>query len=137
MEIQKSGQLDEGWKYPVSKKTITSAFSGFEKLRCSFGSTNAAFQLDSRCSEPPAINGIVVAALRFSPSGTGILQIYPAQITFFGAVATTKFEKSVVPHLASWLQSRLVKPKAPVLGHEQIIVSWTGTDFEYAQVRYV
>ena len=137
MEIRKSGQLDEGWKYPVSKKTITSAFGNFEKLRCSFGSASALFRLDSRCTERPEINGIVVASPSVSRARTAILQIYPAQNAFFGGPASAKFESSVMPYLAKWLQSHLNKPETAVLGHEQSIVSWTGTEFQFVQVRYL
>ena len=137
MEIRKSGPLPEGWKYPVSKKTITFAFGNFEKLRCTFASANATFQLDSRCTERPVINGIVVATLSVSRARTAILQIYPAEIAFFGAPATAKFEQFVVPHLARWLQSQLDKPETAVLGHEQTIVSWNGSEFEYTQVRFL
>ena len=137
MEIRKSGPLAEGWKYPVSKKTITSAFAGFEKLRCTFASAHATFKLDSRCFEHPIINGIVVASLSVSRARTAILQVYPAQNTLFGEHATTRFEKSAVPHLANWLQLQLNKPKTAVIGHEQTIVSWNGSEFDYAQVRFL
>jgi hypothetical protein len=137
LEIRKSGPLDESWKYPVSKKIITSAFGNFGKLRCTFASARATFNLDSRCFERPVINGLVVASLSVSRARTALLQIYPAEIAFFGASATSRFEAFVVPHLAKWLQQQLKKPETAVLGHEQIIVSWNGSEFEYAQVRFL
>jgi len=137
MEMRRSVPLGERWRFPVGKKVVKSAFGGFNELSCYFGSLGWTFRLDTRCFEHPVINGSVIASLSVSRARTGILQIYPIPIAVFGNVASESFEKVVVPHLVNWLQAQMIKPETAVLGHEQIIVSWYGNKFDYAQVRFL
>jgi hypothetical protein len=134
MELRKGTGLEEGWRYPVRKKAIETAFESFEWLSCRFG--RGAFLLDSRCTERPAISGAVVASLSFSRMRKAILQVYPIEETVFSAGATKEFEQKVVPHLVGWLKGQLGKPETAILGHEQIVVSWDGMKFGYVQVTF-
>ena len=124
-------------RFPITKASIRENFGHFNALSCYFGNLNAEFRFDSRCNHRPALTGPVVASLSFSRARSAILQLYSIAADAYPPEAVHQFQTDVISRLKFWLEQQIAKPETAVLGAEQLIVCWNGTEHDLLAVRFL
>ena len=133
----KSVGLPKTRRFCISKAALKRTFGDIESLSVHMGDLGQTFKFDERCYQHPRLSGSVVASLSVSREATAILQFYAVPVGSYAPPAVVDFRDRVLLRLRNWLLSRLHRPQTAVLGHEQRIVEWTGTEHREHDVRYL
>ncbi len=124
-------------RFCASRAELKRTFGDIEPLSVHMGDLGPTFKFDGRCYERPRLDGPVVASLSVSREMTAMLQLYAVPVDEYGSSAVGEFKERVLPRLRSWLVSQLRRPQTAVLGHEERIVEWTGTEHREHDLRYL
>jgi hypothetical protein len=124
-------------RFSTSKAALKRAFADVDDLSVHMGSLGRVFKFDSRCSHRPVLTGSVVASLSVSRAPTAILQIYPAPASSLGSAARAAFEQQTLPRMRRWLLEQLAKPTTAILGYEELVIEWTGSEFREHTLRFL
>jgi hypothetical protein len=124
-------------RFCTSKAELKRTFGEIEPLSIHMGDLGSTFKFDGRCHQRPRLGGPVVASLNVSRDMTAMLQLYAVPVNVYGSPAVEDFKQQVLPSLRSWLVSQLRRPQTAVLGYEQRIVEWTGTEHREHDIRYL
>ncbi len=122
-------------RFCASKDDLKQVFGDVEPLNVYMGSLQSSFKFDSRCYHRPKLHGTVVASVSVSRELTAILQVYPVSVDGYPDEAVAQFRKNALPRMQSWLLSQLAKPQTAILGYEELIVEWTGSEHREHALR--
>jgi len=129
--------LPKTQRFCVSRADLKGAFADIESVRVHMGSLYAKFRFDSRCHQRPRLDGPVVASISVSRDLTAIMQVYGVPIDCYSENAAADFEERILPKMRSWLISQLKKQETAILGCEELIVEWTGSEHREHFLRYL
>jgi hypothetical protein len=124
-------------RFCASKADLKQALGNIEPLSVHMGSLGTKFTFDPRCHHRPRLEGHVVASVGVSRDLTAIFQVYAIPVDDYPAEAVEQFRTDVLPRMRSWLVSQLAKPQTAILGYEQLIVEWTGSQHRDHVVRFL
>ena len=99
------------------------------------GSLQSSFRFDPRCYHQPKLSGTVVASVSVSRDLTAIFQVYSLPVDSYPDDAVAQFKEDILPRMPSWLLAQLAKPQTGILGHEELIVEWTGSEHREHALR--
>jgi transposase InsO family protein len=102
---------------------------------------NAAWAtFGARVSQPPGLRATVgsrsIGSLTQVSTKSGQVQ-YPIPVGVYPSNALAEFKERVLPSMRTWLIAKLRRPKTAVLGYDERIVEWTGTEHQEHDVRYL
>lgn len=135
--LLKANRLPKTERFASSEKALRASFRMFDSLGIYLGFLGKRFQWDSRCHRRPTLHGPVVASLGLSRDRKAILQLYAIGVSAYPLEAVHQFEADVVPRLRAWLASHLAIPATAVLGCEEVVVEWSGSEHRSHIVPYL
>jgi hypothetical protein len=103
----------------------------------SFGSPIRSFRFDNQVANRPKLVGQVVASLGIDRDLEAYLCLYPIHRVRYPLNAERDFATRVLPGLREWLLARKSRPATAILGHEGIVVEWTGEEHRCHQLRFL
>jgi len=121
----------------ATKADLKQAFGDIQPLSVHMGSLGNKYQFDSRCHHRPHLVGPVVASLSVSRELTAIFQAYPVEVESYSAEVVVQFREEVLPRMRLWLLTQLGKPQTAILGHEQLIIEWSGSAHREHAIRFM
>jgi hypothetical protein len=86
-------------------------------------------------SQRPRLVGPVVASLTIDRQRAAHLCLYPVRRASYPEAARAEFSTDVLPHLRRWLGEKRSQPETAILGHEQMVVEWTGQTHRVHELR--
>jgi len=138
MKVNVYRNLNTNERYITSKKLLTTMLEPFdtENIHISFGLTRE-FSLDERCKKKPTITGKVFLAATCSRDKDISVSLFPILSQDLSVDAIKGFVTTALPTLCKWIEEQAGKPNTAVVGHEQIIVEWSGESYSFHQVTFL
>lgn len=138
MKISNYRALNNNERYITSKKLLKTMLEplNIENIDISFGLTRE-FSLDERCKKKPTITGKVFLAATCSRTKDISVSLFPILSQDLSVGAIKGFVTKALPTLCKWIEEQAEKPDTAVVGHEQIIVEWSGENYSFHQVRFL
>jgi hypothetical protein len=128
-------RLPDTETFPCSRRRVKELFGETELAWVSFGSPIRTFSFDGRMSQRPRLVGPVVAALSIDRARAAHLCLYPVRRASYLEAARSEFSTDVLPHLRRWLCEKRSQPETAILGHEEMVVEWTGQAHRVHELR--
>src|SRR3954464_8498099 len=130
-------RLPDSEKFPCSRRRVKELFSAEELAGVSFGSPIRTFRFDHQVAHRPQLVGRVVASLAVNRALEAHLCVYPIARGSYPEAAEDELSSRVLPTLRDWLHAKKARPKTGILGHEQIVVEWTGSEPKCHELRFL
>jgi hypothetical protein len=133
MRFSFTRNLPKTEQYVTNKKFVKLFLGRFELLSVVFG-LRKKFELDSRRSNRPTINGPVVASVLINRSNEILASFYPVATSNLPADAVKVFNESILPAICKWIEEHLAKPDTAIVGIEQLIIAIEENTFRFHHV---
>lgn len=130
-------RLPNSETFPCSRRRIKELFAVNELAWVSFGSPIRIFHFDNQVSHRPRLIGPVVASLAINREREAHLCIYPISRAAYPKSAQDELSAQVLPRIHQWMQTKKSRPTTAILGHEEIIVEWTGREHRCHEMRFL
>jgi hypothetical protein len=130
-------RLPDSERFPCARRRIRELFGEEDFAWVSFGFPIRSFRFDTRAARRPKLVGPIVASLAIDRDLVAHLCIYPIRRTGYPVDAERDFSVRVLPSLREWLHAKKSRPATAVVGHESIIVEWTGEEHRCHHLRFL
>jgi len=128
-------RLPNSEKFPCSRRRIKELFAAEELALVSFGSPIRTFRFDNQVAHRPQLVGPVVTSLAVNRDFEAHLCLYPIARGTYPEAAEHELSSRVLPTLREWLHGKKARPETGILGHEEIVVEWTGSEHKCHELR--
>lgn len=128
-------RLPDTETFPCSRRRVKELFGGGELEWVSFGHPIRSFRFDGQVTHRPSLVGPVVASLTINRERVAYLCLYPVRCGSYPQPAKSEFGSEVLPRLHDWLNGKQSRPITAIVGHEKIVVEWTGQSHRYHELR--
>ncbi len=123
--------------FPCAQRVVKEVFATDDLAWVSFGSPIRSFRFDNRASRRPILIGPVIASMTMNREREAHLCVYPVARSAYPKSAAEEFQLRVLPKFREWLEAKKSRPKTAILGHQQIIVEWTGDEHRCHELRFL
>lgn len=130
-------RLPDSHRFPCSRRRIKELFGAGELAWVSFGSPIRTFRFDSQVAHRPQLVGPVVASVAITRDLEAHLCVYPVARATYPEAAADEFLSRVLPTVRDWLHAKRSRPATGILGHEEIVVEWTGSEHKCHELRFM
>lgn len=134
-------KLSKNEKYACSIKEIKRVFQD-DSIFISFGYLGKSFSFDSTFINHPVINGLIICSLSFTrrlnhtTDTEPYLCFYVVRDDKYSERYEREFCDIILPQIEDWLIKIHSQPDTPIPGVEQLLVEWTGKEFNIHQSRF-
>jgi len=121
--------------FSCSRRRIREVFGSNELEWVSFGNPIRSFRFDSQVKHQPYLVGPVVASLAINRERSAHLCLYPVRRESYPPPTRSEFSTEVLPRVRRWLRDKQSRPDTAIVGHEELLVEWTGQVHEYHELE--
>ncbi|MEC0368995.1 hypothetical protein [Paenibacillus chibensis] len=136
MKFTFTRNLPKTERYISSKRYLKATLGHIDSLDVNFG-LRRKFEFDSRCTNKPKINGLVVVSVSVNRSREGIVSFYPVTVSGLPDTAISAFQENILQKISAWIDGVVGKSDASILGVEQLIVEFEDNSFRFHHVTFL
>jgi hypothetical protein len=130
-------KLPVSQRFACTPRQVKAAFGPAALEWVSFGNPIRTFAFDHRASRAPKLSGAVVASAQVNREGLAHLCFFPIMRDGYPDSAASDFATSILPSLARWISEMHSRPATAIVGVEESVIEWNGSDHSVHRLTFL